>query len=382
MTRNQWPGKWSVRTAAVGLGAIMVCVVPVLGADDDQPRRAPSQSAQSGSAQSQPGVGVKAKLPGPISGITPGSGTPLSRRRDGSSSSGGTGGNGSGGGGSGGGTGGGGPGGGRPPIIIIPGGWNSGSWNGSGSGIWLGAGNSTDGPDAVSTDHWRLHVHVTAPSLATAKRRYWWRYPYWGHTHWCWWNDWRYSIGWGWDYADPWLTVQAQKSYEDLQRARVEDQRREAERFERLTDLQKANELMLQGPAEASRAAGFYVKHLDSAKDDADAMRLLAVALIRSGKADQGSAMMAMAYDRRPILAHQPLDPTALSTSSLEFRRFVTDAVNHAHKAKTASAWLTVCVLMHAEKRLEPARAMLAKAKAAGLASEVTSEMELALARK
>jgi hypothetical protein len=344
---------------------------PLRAADNDDTQK---------SKPRQPGVGVPAKLPGPISGITPGSGTPLSRRRDGSTSSGGTGGSG-GSGGSGGGTGGG-TGGGRPPIIIIPGGWNHGHWGGSGSGVWLGTGNSTDGPDAVSTDHWRLHVHVNAPSLATAKRRYWWRYPYWGHTHWCWWNDTRYSIGWGWDYADPWLIVQAQKSAEELQRARVDEQRREAERFERLTDLQKANELMLQGPDQAARAAGFYVKHLDTAKNDADAMRLLAVALLRSGKVDQAAAMMAMAYDRRPILAHQPLDTAALSSSSREFRKYVTDSVNYAHKTKSASAWLTVSVLMHAEQRLEPARAMLAKAKAAGLASEVVSEMELALARR
>lgn len=314
----------------------------------------------------QPGVGVPAKMPRPIKGINPGSGPPLQRRdtllppRPPTNPGGGGGGGGIG----------------RPPIIVIPGDrpWGNGP-GGTGYPWWWDGGTTVDGQ--ASEDHWRVRAHLGSPVVQRAKRWYWWRYPYWGYSHWTWWNNWpRYPIGYGWDYTDSFLEIQAQREYERLEADRDARDREEAERFERLSDLEKGNELLATG--DSAGAAGYYVKHLESAKDDAEAMRSLALALVSSGKVDQACAMMLMAYEKSPTMASLAIDPDRIAGTVLDYRKLITDTVTYAHKVKSASAWLTATALTQGEGRLEVAKSMLGRAKAAGLSGEPLRQFEIA----
>lgn len=103
---------------------------------------------------------------------------------------------------------------------------------------------------------------------------------------------------------------------------------------------------------------------------DVDAMRLLGVALIESGQLQEGASMVAMAYRTDPSLAARPLD-SRLFRSREQLREAVRRASIFANRVNSASAWLTVAVLMQAEGRDATARSMIEKARKAGLEQAV-----------
>lgn len=267
----------------------------------------------------------------------------------------------------------------QPPIVVVPGwGWH---WGG---GAWNGA----DGSDVsvsvsgnIGDDHWRVHAHLNSPVVDRARRWFWWRYPYWGYSHWCWWGDeWRYPIGLGWDYTDSFLEVQSQQEIDRQHREQQDWERREAERFERLSDLEKGNELLATG--RSADATTYYLKHLETAKDDSAAMRSLALALLDTDKHEQACAVMALAYEKTPALAAQPIKPATIDGGVMDYRKLITETVTFAHKYKGSSAWLTAAVLTQGEGRLDAARNMLSKARDAGLKGETLRQLEQAMGLK
>ena len=107
-------------------------------------------------------------------------------------------------------------------------------------------------------------------------------------------------------------------------------------------------------------------------------MRLLALALLAGGKADEGVALMALAYEGDTSLALRSMDDGVLGTPRA-LRDRLNRTVTYAGKVGSASAWLTVAVLMQAEGREETAQKMIDRAQAAGLNAQVAADMELAL---
>lgn len=317
-------------------------------------------------AQSNPGVGVPAKLPRPISGIVPSKVPPLQRPapkypntgaphqptfRPGDRP------------------------GHRPAVVFPPGfGWRYDRPHDFRPDFGDPAnGSSVSG--SVGTDHWRVKFRVGSPVIERAKNWYWWRYPYWGHSHWCWWNDYpRYAIGGYWDYTDQFLDYAGQVQYQQTADQQAQQEKEERERFARLSELEKGDYRLSE--RNAKDAIAHYLKHLETATGDAEAMRSLAVALMDDNQIDKACAMMALAYDRNPALVRDRMAESRFPGSATELRDRLTSIVTYANRTGTASAWLTATVIAQAEKRDSAATNMLNKAKAAGLKPELVKPFE------
>ncbi|CAG1004914.1 hypothetical protein PHYC_03181 [Phycisphaerales bacterium] len=122
-------------------------------------------------------------------------------------------------------------------------------------------------------------------------------------------------------------------------------------------------------------------RHLRESPDDARAMRALALALIETKDLDDAAAVMRQAYRTDPKLADEPIVPPSLAYTDRRFRDLVNRAVTHAHKINSASSWLLVCTLMHAEGRNDVALAQLDKAKKVGLEPETYDALAVELKR-
>lgn len=144
------------------------------------------------------------------------------------------------------------------------------------------------------------------------------------------------------------------------------------------TPLEKADALLLYGEPKASAEA--YRKYLEDAPDDASAMRSLAIALLQLRRFDEAVAVMAMAYDKQPRLARTPIDP-AFFGDAAGLRKSLNSAVNYANRVNSGSAWLLVAALMQAEGRDDVALRMTERARAAGLAEPVATQLADVLRR-
>ncbi|MBX3386223.1 MAG: tetratricopeptide repeat protein [Phycisphaeraceae bacterium] len=231
---------------------------------------------------------------------------------------------------------------------------------------------------SVGTDHWRVRFRLGSPVINRSRDWYWWRYPYWGFSHWAWWNTTpRWAIGGWWDYTDQFLDFAGQL---EQQRAADELRRREQaerDRFARLSELERGDERLSQGRAQD--AVNHYLRHLETAPDDTEAMRSLAVALIDANRIDHASAVFAMAYERTPSLVRQPMDSSRFPGTATDLRSRLTSLVHYANRTGAASAWLSAAVLAQAEGRDPAARNMLGRARTAGLNSDLVSAFESAL---
>jgi tetratricopeptide (TPR) repeat protein len=144
------------------------------------------------------------------------------------------------------------------------------------------------------------------------------------------------------------------------------------------TPLEKADALLLYGEPKASAEA--YRKYLEDAPDDASAMRSLAIAMLQLRRFDEAVAVMAMAYDKQPRLARTPIDP-AFFGDAAGLRKSLNSAVNYANRVNSGSAWLLVAALMQAEGRDDVALRMAERARAAGLAEPVATQLADVLRR-
>ncbi len=120
--------------------------------------------------------------------------------------------------------------------------------------------------------------------------------------------------------------------------------------------------------------------YLDEHDTDAEAMRLLALALFDARRIEESVAMLAMAYETEPSLASRSLATGTLEGGEMDLRRRVRRAVQYANKpGASSSAWLMVVVLMQAEQRDSLAGSMLDRAEIVGLAEPVVEEFRTAL---
>lgn len=127
-------------------------------------------------------------------------------------------------------------------------------------------------------------------------------------------------------------------------------------------------------------AVDAYKLHLDSAPGDAPVMVRMAVAMIESGKAAEGSALLMKAYRDDPTVAGVSLRPMTESWEPSRTRALVTKAVTHANRERSASAWATVAVLMVADGRAGLASQMLDRSIAAGLDSDLGTRLSAMIA--
>ncbi len=145
-----------------------------------------------------------------------------------------------------------------------------------------------------------------------------------------------------------------------------------------LTDFEKAGNRLYDGKPE--QAIVLLRGYVDSHPDEPDAARGLALALIDARRTKEGVELMADVYAKHPTLAADPLPDDAVGPE-YELRDLVVRTVEHAHSAKSASAWLTVAVLMQAQGRVDQALKMIDRADSAGLAADVSAAMRSALNR-
>lgn len=144
-----------------------------------------------------------------------------------------------------------------------------------------------------------------------------------------------------------------------------------------LTTLEKGRLALREN--EPERAVKELRAHLRKDASDAQAMRLLAIALFESGSLDDGSAVLRQAYRMSPDLVDEAWSPSELGMSNQRVREMLSEVVQYAHKTNTASAWLSVVSIMQAEERTGLAKQMLGRAVHAGLDRETHLAFERAL---
>jgi len=122
-----------------------------------------------------------------------------------------------------------------------------------------------------------------------------------------------------------------------------------------------------------------YKAHLDSYPTDWLAVRELGLALVQRGDRGDGIALVNYAYSMDPSLAYDAVPISVFGQSDRVLRDSVVDVVGWGHRNPSASAWLTVAVLMQAEGRDGPALRMIDRAQEFGLDAEVESTMRSVL---
>ncbi len=126
------------------------------------------------------------------------------------------------------------------------------------------------------------------------------------------------------------------------------------------------------------------LKHLAVHPSDVVGKRLLGVAMLETGRINEGIAMILSAYADDPRLALSPFDIEASGLNQTRVRSLVSRATQQANSTKQGMAWLTVVMLMQAESatdhaRLDLAEKCLAKAKDHDLDATIAGWMETAL---
>jgi hypothetical protein len=151
----------------------------------------------------------------------------------------------------------------------------------------------------------------------------------------------------------------------------------EAAPEEPLTESQRAALLLRAGDVKG--AIDVLRAHLTGATEDAEALRLLGLALIVDDQPAEAGAMMTFAYERDRSMAHRPLSESNLYGGSRTLREALRRAVEFANGSNSASSWLLVSVLMQAEGRDARGAAMVERSHAAGLDEQVYQAMKSAL---
>lgn len=145
-----------------------------------------------------------------------------------------------------------------------------------------------------------------------------------------------------------------------------------------LTEHQRAALLLRDG--DVTGAIALLRAHVAADSADAEAMRLLAIALLLDQQMCEAAALMSFAYEYDRTMVDRPLGGGNLPRGDRQLRDALRKAVTYANAQETPSAWLLVTVLMQAEGRDFTASAMLRKAEKAGLNEPVRRAFEAALA--
>lgn len=145
---------------------------------------------------------------------------------------------------------------------------------------------------------------------------------------------------------------------------------------EPMTNLQLADALLHWD--EPERAIGYYQAHLAENPTDAGALRSMGMALIDAGRIPEGVATVMLAHERNPLLARTPVLQDIFGRGE-DMRRNLNRVSVHANRVNSASAWLTLAVMMQAEGRTRPAINMVDRAEQVGLGSEIAGALRSAL---
>ncbi|MFA6044343.1 MAG: hypothetical protein WC718_05115 [Phycisphaerales bacterium] len=137
--------------------------------------------------------------------------------------------------------------------------------------------------------------------------------------------------------------------------------------------------LQTKEPRDAVAALKSYLR---SHAEDADAERLLGIALLNVGQTADAAASIRHAYKTDLKLAHEPISPSALGYTEREYRDLVSRAVIQGNRDNAAASWLFVSVLMQGDGRTDLARTMLDRAQQAGLEPEVYNALAAELPKK
>jgi Tetratricopeptide repeat len=121
-----------------------------------------------------------------------------------------------------------------------------------------------------------------------------------------------------------------------------------------------------------------YTDHTGRHPGDAEALRSLGIALLESGRAEDGVEQLERAYLIDPTLAERPF-PRDLLGERARLEAALDAATRLAATDNTPRAWLAVSVLMQSDGRAAPARSALDKAGAAGLNPSVVEWMRAAM---
>jgi hypothetical protein len=122
--------------------------------------------------------------------------------------------------------------------------------------------------------------------------------------------------------------------------------------------------------------------HLNEYPSDWIAVRELGIAKLQVGDRGDGIALISYAYMMEPSLSSYAVPVELFGNSDDYLRDILIDTVGWGHRNPSASAWLSVAVLMQAEGRDQPALRMIERAAEYGLDSSVESEMRAVLVRR
>lgn len=239
-----------------------------------------------------------------------------------------------------------------------------------------GGGFSLDGQ--FTSDHWKLGVHL-GDELTTDHRLRRHRSPpifVVGGNPWGWFGPYAYRygaslgvVGYDSTYLDPNLYVQQPQSQPAPPQAQAPPPQ--------LTVFEQGVLALYQG--DSAEAVAALRQHLRDNPSDTQALRVLALALLDDNKPDDAAAVMASAYRTDPGLATRSIRYGQAGVTEARLRELLVRAVQHAHRVKSASAWLTVAVLMQAQGRESLALEMLGRAEKAGLSREIADPMKAEL---
>lgn len=135
-------------------------------------------------------------------------------------------------------------------------------------------------------------------------------------------------------------------------------------------------EMSLGNPQIAIEA---YRAHLSTYPDDWYALRELGLALIRDNQRNDGIALVGYAHSQSPTLAFAPIPVELFGGDAQVMRDALVSVVGWAHRNPSASAWLTVAVLMQGEGRNAPALKIIERAEGLGLGYDIAGQMRSAL---
>jgi len=185
-----------------------------------------------------------------------------------------------------------------------------------------------------------------------------------------------FVIPWWWGYSNPPQAIDGPVIiYTDAPTEPAPEPEVESE--VELTAPERAAMLLRAG--NASGAVTILRTYLSEDGSDAEAMRLLAVALLMDDRLTEASAMMQFAYEHDRSMADRPLGDGSVEEGDRTLRDAVQRAVMHANREDTPGAWLLVTVLMQAEGRERASLRMLDRAVDAGLGEHVQRAFEAAL---
>lgn len=143
------------------------------------------------------------------------------------------------------------------------------------------------------------------------------------------------------------------------------------------TPLERAGDLLVTGDTKSAIAA--YQAYLKQNPNDADAIRLLGLSLIDGGRVSDGVAVVGMAYRSDTTLPARPFSVDLFYGGASKVRQHLNRISSYANREDSATGWLTLASFMQAEGRDKQARAMIERARKAGLEDQIVQEMNSAL---